>query len=389
MMQKMFLKGFSGDVAGAQARASMVASEAVGNVRTVAAFNAEDKIVGLFQRELQAPLKRGFLRGQAAGIGFGVSQLFLFGSFALALWYGAQLVKRGEAKFNHVLEVYLVLMVSSYAIAEALGLTPDILKGGQALDSVFRVLDRRSEIDADDPNAEVVGTLTGDIEYQDVAFTYPNRPDVQIFRDLNLKVRAGKSLALVGASGSGKSSVISLLERFYDPTSGRILIDGKDIRKMNLKSLRRRIALVSQEPATEQEVHAAAMAANAHNFISALPESYNTRVGERGVQLSGGQKQRVAIARAVLKDPAILLLDEATSALDAESERVVQDALERLMQGRTSVIVAHRLSTIRNADSIAVIQNGSIIEEGTHNDLVSRADGAYAGLVSLQQQRGH
>lgn len=405
-MQKIFLKGFSGDVAGAQARASMVASEAVGNVRTVAAFNAEDKIVGLFQRELQAPLKRGFLRGQAAGIGFGVSQLCLFGSFALALWYGAQLVKRGEAKFNHVLEVYLVLMVSSYAIAEALGLTPDILKGGQALDSVFRVLDRRSEIDADDPNAEVVGTLTGDIEYQDVAFTYPNRPDVQIFRDLNFKVRAGKSLALVGASGSGKSSVISLLERFYDPTSGRVLIDGKDIRKMNLKSLRRRIALVSQEPAlfattvyenilygretaTEQEVHAAAMAANAHNFISALPESYNTRVGERGVQLSGGQKQRVAIARAVLKDPAILLLDEATSALDAESERVVQDALERLMQGRTSVIVAHRLSTIRNADSIAVIQNGNVIEEGTHNDLVSRADGAYAGLVSLQQQRRH
>lgn len=175
---------------------------------------------------------------------------------------------------------------------------------------------------------------------------------------------------------------------------------------MNLKSLRRRIALVSQEPAlfastvyenilygretaTEQEVHAAAMAANAHNFISALPESYNTRVGERGVQLSGGQKQRVAIARAVLKDPAILLLDEATSALDAESERVVQDALERLMQGRTSVIVAHRLSTIRNADSIAVIQNGNVIEEGTHNNLVSRADGAYAGLVSLQQQRRH
>jgi ATP-binding cassette subfamily B (MDR/TAP) protein 1 len=194
MMQKMFLKGFSGDVAGAQARASMVASEAVGNVRTVAAFNAEDKIVGLFQRELQAPLKRGFLRGQAAGIGFGVSQLFLFGSFALALWYGAQLVKRGEAKFNHVLEVYLVLMVSSYAIAEALGLTPDILKGGQALDSVFRVLDRRSEIDADDPNAEVVGTLTGDIEYQDVAFTYPNRPDVQIFwRDSTTQLRVASS----------------------------------------------------------------------------------------------------------------------------------------------------------------------------------------------------
>ena len=401
--QNMSMKGFSGNVAGAQARASMVASEAVGNVRTVAAFNAEDKVVDLFQSELKAPLKRGFVRGQVAGICFGISQLCLFSSFGLGLWYGAQLVKRGEARFGDVIKVFMVLVVSSFAVSETLALAPDIMRGGQALDSVFIVLDRRTEIDADDPKAEVVETVIGDIEFKHVAFTYPNRPDVQIFKDLNLKVIAGKSLALVGASGSGKSSVISLLERFYEPTSGRILVDGKDIRKLNLKSLRRRIALVSQEPAlfattiyenilygresaTEQEVHAAAMAANAHNFISALPESYNTQVGERGVQLSGGQKQRVAIARAVLKDPAILLLDEATSALDAESEKIVQEALDRLMQGRTSVIVAHRLSTIRNADSIAVIQEGTIIEEGTHNDLVSRQGGAYAGLVNLQQR---
>ncbi|KAG0586096.1 hypothetical protein KC19_2G063800 [Ceratodon purpureus] len=404
IVEQNFLKGFSGDVAGAQARASMVAAEAVGNVRTVAAFNAEDKVVDLFSTELEAPMKRGFLRGQVAGIGYGVSQLCLFGSYGLGLWYGSQLVKQGKAQFGDVIRVFMVLIIAAFAIAETLALTPDIMKGGQALASVFFVLDRRTEIDAEDPKSEPVETVTGDIEFKHVAFTYPNRPDVQIFRDLNLKVRAGKSLALVGASGSGKSSVIALLERFYDPTSGRVLVDGKDIRKINLKSLRRRIALVSQEPAlfattiyenilygretaTEQEVRAAAMAANAHNFISALPDSYNTQVGERGVQLSGGQKQRVAIARAVLKDPSILLLDEATSALDAESEKIVQEALDRLMEGRTSVIVAHRLSTIRNADSIAVIADGSIIEEGTHNDLVSKSEGAYANLVRLQQQR--
>lgn len=404
IVEQMFLKGFSGDVAGAQARASMLAAEAVSNVRTVASFNAEERVVDLFSTELEAPMKRGFLRGQVAGIGYGVSQLCLFGSYGLGLWYGAQLVKKGKAQFGDIIRVFMVLIIAAFAIAETLALAPDIMKGGQALASVFFVLDRKTEIDADDPKSEVVETVTGDIEFKNVAFTYPNRPDVQIFKDLNLKVRAGKSLALVGASGSGKSSIIGLLERFYDPTSGRVMIDGKDIRKLNLKSLRRRVALVSQEPAlfattiyenilygrataTEQEVHAAARAANAHTFISALPNAYNTQVGDRGVQLSGGQKQRVAIARAVLKDPAILLLDEATSALDAESEKIVQEALDRLMQGRTSVIVAHRLSTIRNADSIAVIQDGTIIEEGSHNELVERSGGAYAGLIRLQQQR--
>lgn len=292
---------------------------------------------------------------------YGISQFFMFAAYALGLWYGAKLVKAGEAKFNNVIKVFLALIIAAFAIAETLALAPDIMKGGQALASVFFVLDRRTEIESDDPNAEVVESVTGDIEFKHVSFTYPTRPDVPIFKDLNLKVRAGKSLALVGSSGSGKSSVIALIERFYDPMAGRILIDGKDIRKLNLKSLRRRIALVSQEPAlfatsiyenilygredaSEQEVHAAAMAANAHNFISALPNSYNTQVGERGVQLSGGQKQRVAIARAVLKNPAILLLDEATSALDAESEKIVQEALDRLMQVR---IVLSKLLGLR------------------------------------------
>lgn len=243
----------------------------------------------------------------------------------------------------------MVLVIAAFAIAETLSLAPDLVKGSQAVRSVFHVLDRETEINANDPTAEVVDNIKGDIELKHVTFAYPTRPDALIFKDLSLKVQAGRSLALVGSSGSGKSSVIALLERFYDPLSGRVLIDGKDIRRLHLRSLRRRMALVSQEPAlfattiyenilygrdgaTEQEVHAAAMAANAHNFISALPDSYKTQVGERGVQLSGGQKQRVAIARAVLKNPAVLLLDEATSALDAESEKIVQEALDRLMQ---------------------------------------------------------
>lgn len=273
----------------------MLASEAVGNVRTVASFNAEDRVVELFSAELEAPMKRGFMRGQVAGIGYGVSQLCLYGSYGLGLWYGSELVKQSKAQFGDIIKVFMVLIIAAFAIAETLALAPDILKGGQALSSVFFLLDRKTEIDADDPKAQVLETVTGDIELKHVAFTYPNRPDVQIFKDLNLKVRAGRSLALVGASGSGKSSVIALLERFYDPTSGRVMIDGHDIRKLNLKALRRRVALVSQEPAlfattiyenilygretaTEQEVHAAARAANAHNFISGLPDAYNTQV---------------------------------------------------------------------------------------------------------------
>jgi ATP-binding cassette subfamily B (MDR/TAP) protein 1 len=315
---------------------------------------------------------------QVAGFTYGISQFFLFSSYALGLWYGAQLVKNGEAKFKEVITVFMVLIIAAFAIAETLSLAPDLIKGGQALTSVFHVLDRVTRIDADE--GEVVQRIRGEIELKHVAFAYPTRPDAVIFTDLSLRVRAGRSLALVGASGSGKSSVVALLERFYDPVSGRVLVDGKDIRKLNLKRLRRGIALVSQEPAlfattiyenilygrddaTEQEVHAAAMAANAHHFISALPDGYNTQVGERGVQLSGGQKQRVAIARAVLKNPAVLLLDEATSALDAESEKIVQEALDRLMQVNNhqspSLIQLFCISPPPHGDTyVLVVQNG-------------------------------
>lgn len=399
--QQLSLEGFAGDTAKAHAKTSMIAGEGVSNIRTVAAFNAQNKILSLFCHELRLPQMRSLGRSQTAGFLFGVSQLSLYASEALILWYGAHLVSRGMSTFSKVIKVFVVLVITANSVAETVSLAPEIIRGGEAVGSVFSILDRQTRIDPDDPEAEQVGSLRGEIELRHVDFAYPSRPDVIVFKDLSLRIRAGQSQALVGASGSGKSSVIALIERFYDPIAGKVMIDGKDIRRLNLKSLRLKIGLVQQEPAlfaanifdniaygkegaTEAEVIEAARAANVHGFVSALPDGYKTPVGERGVQLSGGQKQRIAIARAVLKDPAILLLDEATSALDPESECVLQEALERLMRGRTTVLVAHRLSTIRGVDSIGVVQDGRIVEQGSHAELVSRPEGAYSRLLQLQ-----
>jgi len=314
-------------------------------------------------------------------------------------------VNVGLSTFSKVIKVFVVLVVTANSVAETVSLAPEIIRGGEAVGSVFSILDRSTKIEPDELEADPVDSLRGEIEFRHVDFAYPTRPDILVFKDFSLKIRAGQSQALVGASGSGKSSVIALIERFYDATGGKIMIDGKDIRRLNLKSLRLKIGLVQQEPAlfaasifdniaygkegaTEAEVMEAARAANVHGFVSALPQGYKTNVGERGVQLSGGQKQRIAIARAVLKNPTILLLDEATSALDAESECVLQEALERLMRSRTTVLVAHRLSTIRGVDSIAVVQDGRIVEQGSHSELVGRPEGAYFRLLQLQQRNG-
>ncbi|XP_059643007.1 ABC transporter B family member 19 [Cornus florida] len=399
--QQLSLKGFAGDTAKAHAKSSMIAGEGVSNIRTVAAFNAQEKILSLFWHELRVPQLQSLRRSQSAGVLFGLSQLALYTSEALILWYGAHLVSKGVSTFSKVIKVFVVLVITANSVAETVSLAPEIIRGGEAVGSVFSILDRSTKIDPDDSEAEPVESIRGDIELRHVDFAYPSRPDVNVFNDFNLRIRSGQSQALVGASGSGKSSVIALIERFYDPTAGKVMIDGKDIRKLNLKSLRLKIGLVQQEPAlfassifdnivygkegaTETEVIEAARAANVHAFISGLSDGYKTPVGERGVQLSGGQKQRIAIARAVLKDPTILLLDEATSALDAESECVLQEALERLMRGRTTVLVAHRLSTIRGVDSIGVVQDGRIVEQGSHSELVSRPDGAYSRLLQLQ-----
>ncbi|KAF5460338.1 hypothetical protein F2P56_020216 [Juglans regia] len=400
--EKIFMKGYGGNLSKAYLKANMLAAEAVSNVRTVAAFCAEEKILDLYARELVEPSRRSFVRGQIAGIFYGICQFFIFSSYGLALWYGSVLMGKGLASFKSVMKAFFVLIVTALAMGETLAMAPDLLKGNQMVASVFEVMDRKTEVLGD--VGEELMTVEGTIELRGVQFSYPSRPEVLIFKDFNLRVRSGKSMALVGQSGSGKSSVISLILRFYDPTAGRVMIDGKDIKKLKIKSLRRHIGLVQQEPAlfatsiyenilygkegaSEAEVIEATKLANAHTFVSSLPEGYSTKVGERGVQLSGGQRQRVAIARAILKNPEILLLDEATSALDVESERVVQQALDRLMKNRTTVVVAHRLSTIKNADQISVLHDGKIIEQGTHSSLIENKNGAYYKLINIQQQQ--
>ncbi|XWS14444.1 hypothetical protein CRYUN_Cryun35bG0009900 [Craigia yunnanensis] len=400
--EQLFLKGFGGNYSHTYSRAIAVAREAIVNIRTVAAFGVEDRISIQFASELNQPNKQAFLRGHISGFGYGVSQLFAFCSYALGLWYASMLIKQKESNFGDIMKSFMVLIITALAVAEALALTPDIVKGSQALGSVFGILHRKTSIEPNDSTSNIVTEIKGDIEFRNLSFKYPMRPDVTIFEDLNLKTSAGKSLAVVGQSGSGKSTVIALIMRFYDPISGGVLIDGYDIKTLNLRSLRLNMSLVQQEPAlfsttiyenikygkdeaSEIEILKAARAANAHRFISRMPEGYQTNVGDRGVQLSGGQKQRVAIARAILKNPSILLLDEATSALDTESEKLVQEALDKLMERRTTVVVAHRLSTIRKSDSIAVLQQGKVVEIGSHEQLTRKPGSVYKQLVNLQQ----
>ncbi|KAG4170025.1 hypothetical protein ERO13_A12G120200v2 [Gossypium hirsutum] len=395
------MKGFSADAKMMYEEASQVASDAVGSIRTVASFSAEEKVMELYRKKCEGPLKAGIRQGLISGGGFGLSFFLLFNVYATSFYSGSRLVESGDATFSDVFQVFFALTMATVGISQSSTLAPDSSKARSAAASIFAIIDRKSKIDPSDESGTTLENMKGDIELSHVSFKYPLRPDIQIFQDLSLSIPAGKTVALVGESGSGKSTVISLLQRFYDPNSGCITIDGVEIQTLQLKWLRQQMGLVSQEPilfnetiraniaygkggnATEAEILAASELANAHKFISSLQQGYDTLVGERGVQLSGGQKQRVAIARAIVKSPKILLLDEATSALDAESERVVQDALDKIMVDRTTVVVAHRLSTIKNADMIAVVKNGVIVEKGKHDTLINMKDGFYASLVAL------
>ncbi|XP_059629369.1 ABC transporter B family member 11-like isoform X1 [Cornus florida] len=400
-VQVKFLKGFSADAKMMYEEASQVANDAVGSIRTVASFCAEEKVMELYKRKCEGPMRTGIRLGLVSGIGFGVSFALLFCVYATIFYAGARLVEDGKTTFSDVFRVFLALTMASLAISQSSSLAPDSSKAKIATASIFDILDGKSKIDPSDESGMKLENVKGEIEFRHVSFKYPSRPDVQILQDLSLTIPRGKTVALVGESGCGKSTVISLMQRFYDPDSGHIMLDGIDIQKFQLKWLRQQMGLVNQEPvlfndtiraniaygkegnASEAEILAASELANAHNFISGLQQGYDTIVGERGVQLSGGQKQRVAIARAIVKSPKILLLDEATSALDAESERVVQDALDRVMVNRTTVVVAHRLSTIKNADVILVVRNGVIVEKGKHDGLINIEDGFYASLVAL------
>lgn len=400
-VQIKFLKGFSADAKMMYEEASQVANDAVGSIRTVASFCAEEKVMDLYKKKCEGPMRTGIRQGLVSGIGFGVSFFLLFCVYALCFYAGARLVEAGKTTFGDVFRVFFALTMATVGISQSSSFSPDSSKAKSAAASIFTIVDRKSTIDPSDESGTKLENVKGEIELRHISFKYPTRPDIQIFRDLSLTIRSGKTVALVGESGSGKSTVIALLQRFYDPDSGHITLDGVDIQSLQLRWLRQQMGLVSQEPVlfndtiraniaygkeghtTEAEVIAASELANAHKFISGLQQGYDTMVGERGIQLSGGQKQRVAIARAMVKSPKILLLDEATSALDAESERVVQDALDRVMVNRTTVVVAHRLSTIKGADVIAVVKNGVIVEKGKHETLINIKDGFYASLIAL------
>ncbi|KAL3525999.1 hypothetical protein ACH5RR_014371 [Cinchona calisaya] len=400
----VLLKTMTKKAVKAQEESSKLAAEAVSNLRIVTAFCSQDRILQMLHDAQRSPRQESIRQSWFAGIGLATSNSLKTLTWAINFWYGGKLIADGYLEAKALFQTFMILMSTGRVIAEAGTMTNDLAKGSDSVGSVFAVLDRYSAIEPESPEGHKDDKITGHVELQDVDFAYPSRPDVMIFREFSLKIDAGKSTAVVGQSGSGKSTIIKLIERFYDPLRGTVQIDGQNIKSYNLRSLRKHIALVSQESilfsdtirqniiygaseeVDESEIIEAAKTANAHDFIAGLKDGYDTWCGDRGLQLSRGQKQRIAIARAILKNSTILLLDEATSALDSQSEILVQNALERVMVGRTSVIVAHRLSTIQNCDMIVILDKGKVMEKGTHSSLLAKGpNGAYYSLVSLQR----
>ncbi|KAF2310356.1 hypothetical protein GH714_007963 [Hevea brasiliensis] len=382
--------------------AATVAEQTIGSIRTVASFTGEKQAIAKYHKSLTKAYKSGVQESLAAGLGFGVVTFIVFSNYALAIWFGAKLVINEGYKGGDIVSIVFVVLTGSLSLGQASPCLTAFSAGQTAAYKMFDVIGRNPQIDACDTYGRTLDDIHGDIELKDIYFSYPARPEEQIFGGFSISIPSGSTTALVGETGSGKSTVISLIERFYDPQAGEVLIDGINIKEFQLKWIRQKIGLVSQEPvlfscsikeniaygkenATTEEIMAAAEFANAAKFIDKLPQGLDTTVGEHGSQLSGGQKQRVAIARAIIKNPRILLLDEATSALDTESERIVQEALDRVMINRTTVIVAHRLSTVRNADMVAVIHRGTIVERGSHLELTKDTDGAYSQLIRMQE----
>ncbi|MED6222158.1 ATP-binding cassette, sub-B (MDR TAP), member 4 [Stylosanthes scabra] len=323
----------------AYSEAATIVDRTIGSIRTVASFTGEEQAIALYNESLNKAYRSGVQEGVAAGLGLGSLRLIAFSTYALGVWFGGKMVLEKGYTGGEVMSVFFAVSIGSLTLGQASPCLTAIASGQAAAYKIFETINRQPDIDSYDTAGRILDDISGDIELREVCFSYPTRPDELIFNGFSISISSGSTAALVGQSGSGKSTVISLIERFYDPQAGE---DG----------------------ATDEEIKAAAELANAARFIDKFPHGLYTMVGEHGTQLSGGQKQRIAIARAILKDPRILLLDEATSALDAESERVVQETLDRIMIDRTTVIVAHRLITIRNADTIAVIHQGKVVEKG-------------------------
>ncbi|BFZ01115.1 hypothetical protein BsWGS_04154 [Bradybaena similaris] len=384
----------------AYAKAGAVAEQSLRAIRTVQAFQGQEKEIMRYELNLNDAVNVASRKGLVLGLGNSVIWFLLFIMFAGVMWFGTYLIQADNLEAGKVLPVFFGVMIGSMSIGNAFNNLESFSNARGAATKVFDIIAMLPNIDSFSLEGLKPPTLLGHIEFKNVKFSYPARPDIEILKDLSLTIEPGQNVALVGPSGCGKSTTVQLVQRFYDTAAGTVLIDGHNIKDMNLKWLREQIGVVSQEPvlfdasieenirfgkldATEKEVHQAAREANAHDFIKALPEGYKTNVGERGAQLSGGQKQRISIARALVRNPKILLLDEATSALDHESEAVVQDALEKAGKGRTTITIAHRLSTIKHADKIVAISDGMIAEQGTHDELL-RKEGLYYQLVQIQ-----
>jgi len=398
------LRRYSRETQDQLAATNTIVEETLQAIASVKAFANETFEMGRYDqandRVLAAAL--GAARWRAVFVAFFI--LALFGGIVIVLWFGASLLQRGGISPGELTRFVLYTTFVAGAMGQSAELFSQIQKTVGATQRVRELLREPMEIAAVAAEAPVAGLpdrLRGEVAFEAVNFRYPSRPESAVLHDITLHARPGERVALVGPSGAGKSTITALLLRFYDPNGGQILIDGREARTYPLGWLRGQMAIVPQDVllfggtigenirygrpgASDADVHEAARLANADEFIAAFPEGYGTLVGDRGIKLSGGQRQRVAIARAILKNPAILILDEATSSLDSESERLVQDALEHLMKGRTTFIVAHRLATIRTADRIAVIEAGRIVELGNHEELSARPEGLYRRLSSLQ-----
>ena len=391
------LRRLSRKVQDALASASEVAEESLSGIRTVRAFDREQVTVDRYSQAVKASYELSRQRAWVGGLFTGFIGVLGYGAIAAVLWYGGVLLLEGAMSFGQLTSFLLYTFTVAFSIGALGGLWSDFARAAGASQRVFELID---EAPIDDGKGSVIATPKGHIVFDSVAFNYPTRPDLEVLGDVSFELKPGEVVALVGPSGAGKSTIAQLLSRLYDPISGGIYFDRQPYVNLDSHWLRQHVGVVSQEPmlfatsiaenirfgqpkASDEAIKEAAKAANCAEFIDTFDQGYETLVGERGVQLSGGQKQRVAIARALLKDPTILVLDEATSALDAKAEQLVQEALERLMLGRTTLVIAHRLSTVRSADRVMVLDDGRLVEQGSHDQLVAQG-GLYQRLVELQ-----